>query len=101
MASNIDPLEVIFEKHFYESGSRSKEEFCDLVVKDYLNYLKYSGAIIPLSKEKMIIDEVNEEVSEKISKVLQTKSSINLYLDSLDNIFALQEESQKKYFQLY
>ena len=46
MASNIDPLEVIFEKHFYESGSRSKEEFCDLVVKDYLNYLKYSGAII-------------------------------------------------------
>jgi hypothetical protein len=101
VAKNLDPLEVIFEKHFYESGTRSHDEFKDIVVRDYLNYLKYSGAIIPIGKEKMIIEEVNEEVNEKVSQVLKKRTSINKYLDSLENIFELQQQSQRNYFRLY
>jgi len=100
-ASKNDPLFIIFEKHFYESSIKGPERLCDIVVEDYLNYLKYSGAIIPSDKERLIIDEVREEVSEILDSFVKSHSSIDAGSEAVFDSSKKREESQRKYFELF
>jgi hypothetical protein len=101
VALAVDPLYIIFEKHLFESSERSKSDFVDVIVNDYMNYLKFSGAIIPIKREHLIVDEVTEEVCEVLKTVLKTQTSISDYLLGLGEIDAKRERAQKMYFELF
>jgi hypothetical protein len=99
-ALQFDPLKIIFEKHFYESKEKDVSAFADIVVKDYLNYLKCSGAIIPDIKESLIKSEVKEEVMEFTTNYLGRCTSIKKFMSEMENVSDLKDCAQKRYLEL-
>ena len=99
--SKLDPLNVIFKKCFYEFRESDRESFVDFVVKNYLNYLKCSGAIITVFKEKLIVEEVREEVREILADFLGTHASIGEYVADKKNIAFHRRLSKKRFHELF
>jgi len=100
---DLNALEIILLKHFYNYTGLSQMEVCKLVATEYLEHLQLKGgSYVPDRFRNTVIIDLMEEVNGMIDKKITGFASIGAYLEENDSeVQSHREECDKKYLDLF
>ena len=94
-------LRIIFEKHLFNSGEQGDTILPDLVLKDFMDYLRRGAAIIRTRDEEIIEQDIKDEITELIGATVGPENDIRNFLENLENLAQKQKETNERYFELF
>jgi hypothetical protein len=100
----LDALFTIFEKHLYDienASDESEQDFIDLVVDDYLEFLTTSGVAVPAKWRAQITDELRSQVRTMLVKKMYGCLSIEEFLKGQKDRRDKRKTTRKKYSKMF
>ena len=94
-------LQIIFEKHLFNSSEQRNAMLPDLVLKDFMDYLRRGTAIIRSHDEEIIEQDIKDEILELLGATIGPENDIRNFLENLEDLAQKQRETNERYFELF
>jgi hypothetical protein len=100
MQMGLDSLDIFFEKHLFDSSTATVEELIDVVLEDYMAYLRNIQTIIRTKDSEIIKELIIEEIIELANNTIGNHRNIREFLNTFEALEEKRVETTRRYLEL-